>query len=253
MLPTPAKTPRKRRIEDVSSTARVLFPSRPANIDEAVPTPRKVRKTKDLYTLESFAQHMDDDIEKIAIFTDSKERIPTPGATDDNPFITKKGKGRAKATPQKSRKATDQRTAKLNDAAERDEGMIFMFRGKKVLRRFDNGLSDASDAAEDEELSADERQIRRQIGHEAHRPLTRSSVKPRLLFQTEIQQRKLENGDEDDDEEAITDIEVPVATPSRRKGKGAVQPSMLETTPPPTVRKLRKGTSMPLNTRTYKH
>ncbi|KAF2852274.1 hypothetical protein T440DRAFT_466977 [Plenodomus tracheiphilus IPT5] len=245
MLPTPAKTPRKRPIGDLSSTSRILFPQRPATIEEVVPTPRKSRKTKNLFTLESFSAHMDDESEKIPIFTDSKERIPTPGAVDENPFLTtKKGKGRARTTPQKSRKI-DQRTAKLNEAAERDEGMVYIFRGKKILRRFHDGPSDNDSAPEDDqELSADEMAIRRQVGREAHRPLTRSSVKPKLLFQKEIQQRKIANGEEEDDEEAVTDIEVPfAATPSRKKGKAVVPQPTLETTPPPTVRKLRKEIS----------
>ncbi|KAI8937328.1 hypothetical protein NX059_006535 [Plenodomus lindquistii] len=247
MLPTPAKTPRKRPVGDLSSTSRILFPQRPATIEEAVPTPRKSRKTKNLFTLESFNAHMDDDDnnQKITIFTDSKERVPTPGAADENPFLTtKKGKGRARPTPQKSRKV-DQRTAKLNEAAERDEGMVYIFRGKKILRRFHEGPSDnESPADDDHELSADERAIRRQVGREAHRPLTRSSVKPKLLFQKEIQERKIANGEEEDDEEAVTDIEVPFpATPSRKKGKAVVPHPSLETTPPPTVRKLRKEIS----------
>ncbi|OAL49722.1 hypothetical protein IQ07DRAFT_588247 [Pyrenochaeta sp. DS3sAY3a] len=243
MLPTPAKTPRKRRIEDMSSTARVLFPSRPATIDEVVPTPRKSRKTKDLYTLESFARHEDDVSENIPIYTDSKERVPTPGRDeDDNPFLTKKGKGKARATAQKAKKV-DAKTDKMNAAASRDEGMVYIFRGKKVFRKFHDGpSSDVSQELElDADLSADDLQIKRQIGYEARRPLTRSSIKPRLLFQAEIEQRNRENGQDDDDEEAVTDIEVPVATPSRRKGKAPVVHR--ETTPPPTVRKVRKQIS----------
>lgn len=240
MLPTPGKTPRKRRIEDMSSTARVLFPSRPATIDEVVPTPRKSRKTKDLYTLESFARHEEDVSENIPIYTDSKERVPTPGRDeDDNPFLTKKGKGKARATAQKAKKV-DAKTDKMNAAASRDEGMVYIFRGKKVFRKFHDGPpSDASQELElDADLSADDLQIQRQIGYEARRPLTRSSIKPRLLFQAEIEQRNRENGQDDDDEEAVTDIEVPVATPSRRKGKAPIVHR--ETTPPPTVRKVRK-------------
>ncbi|KAF1829598.1 hypothetical protein BDW02DRAFT_509576 [Decorospora gaudefroyi] len=248
MLPTPAKTPRKRRIEDVSSTARVLFPAnRPSTIEEAMPTPRKARKTKDLYSLESFARQMDDNTEKIPIYTDSKERVPTPGAqTDDNPFLTKKGKGKAKATPQKSRKAVDRKTAKMEEAVDRDEGMVYIFRGRKVFRKFHNEApSGASEAEHDDDLSADDMQVRRQIGHEARRPFTRSSIKPRLLFQAEIKERNRELGIEEDEEEAVTDIEVPVATPSGRKGKAAVQAPALETTPPPTVRKLKKSKPCP--------
>jgi hypothetical protein len=128
MLPTPSKTPRKRALhsEDaLGPTARVLFANRPATIEEAMPTPRKVRKTKNVYTLESFAEQMDKANDKIEIFTDSKERIPTRDDEEDNPFVTKKGKGKAKATPQKPRKV-DEKTAKMFEAAERDEGMVFL-------------------------------------------------------------------------------------------------------------------------------
>ncbi|CAN9099957.1 hypothetical protein CC77DRAFT_1098539 [Alternaria alternata] len=246
MLPTPAKTPRKRRVEDVSSTARVLFPTnRPSTIEEAMPTPRKGRKTKNLYTLESFAEQMDETTEKIPIFTDSKERVPTPGAqTEENPFITVKGKGKAKATPQKSRKLVDRKTAKMEAAADRDEGMVYIFRGRKVFRKFhDDAPSGASDAEQDDELSADDKQVRRQIGVEARRPLTRSSIKPKLLFQAEIKERNRAQGIETDDEEATTEVDEAVATPSRRKGKSVVPTPSLATTPPPTTRKLKKEIS----------
>jgi len=246
MLPTPAKTPRKRRVEDVSSTARVLFPTnRPSTIEEAMPTPRKGRKTKNLYTLESFAEQMDETTEKIPIFTDSKERVPTPGAqTEENPFITVKGKGKAKATSQKSRKLVDRKTAKMEAAADRDEGMVYIFRGRKVFRKFhDDAPSGASDAEQDDELSADDKQVRRQIGVEARRPLTRSSIKPKLLFQAEIKERNRAQGIETDDEEATTEVDEAVATPSRRKGKSVVPTPSLATTPPPTTRKLKKGES----------
>ncbi|KAL6711233.1 hypothetical protein ACN47E_005764 [Coniothyrium glycines] len=247
MLPTPAKTPRKRRIEDVGSTARVLFPiNRAVTVDEVVPTPRKARKTKNLFTLESFAQQNDDSSEKIAIYTDSKERIPTPGSQNDNPFLTTKGKGKGKAvaTPQKSRKTVDERTTKMNEAAARDEGMVYMFRGKKLFRKFhDDHRSDASEAEDTEALAMDEKLLRRQIGQEAHRPFTRSSIKPRLLFKKEIEDRNREHGIEEDPEEAITDIEIPVATPSRRKGKAVANVDVQATTPPPTVRKVKKEIS----------
>lgn len=242
-LPTPAKTPRKRRIEDVGTTARMLFQtSRAATIDEVVPTPRKARKTKNLFTLESFAQQNDEPAEKIPIYTDSKERVPTPGASDDNPFITKKGKAKARTAPQKPRKAVDQRTAKMNEAAERDEGIVYLFRGKKIFRKFHD--EHASEGEEPGEQSPDEMVLRRQIGVEANRPLTRSSVKPRLLFKEEIAQRNRENGIEEDPEEATTDIEVPIATPSRKKGKAVVEAPVQATTPPPTIRKIKKGKSL---------
>lgn len=128
MLPTPAKTPRKRALhseESFQSTARILFPSRPVNIDEV--TPRKARRTiKNAYSLESFEQSGESS-EKIEIFTDSKERIPTADEDEENPFITKKGKGKAKkkATLPRSRK-TDTRSEEVEEAVNHDDGMIFL-------------------------------------------------------------------------------------------------------------------------------
>jgi hypothetical protein len=124
---------------------------------------------------------------------------------------------------------------------------VYIFRGRKVFRKFHDDAPSGESAAEeeqDDELSADDNQVRRQIGPEGRRPLTRSSIKPRLLFQTEIKERNRELGIDEDDEEAITDIEVPMMTPSKRKGKDAVQPPALEATPPPTVRKVKKGESI---------
>jgi hypothetical protein len=126
MLPTPAKTPKKRVVHDetLTSTARVLFPGRPATVEEAMPTPRKGRKCmKNVFTLESFAEQMDE-TEKIEIYTDSRERIPTHDDEEDNPFVTKKGKGKAKATL-KTRKI-DAKTAQMEEAVNREEGMIYI-------------------------------------------------------------------------------------------------------------------------------
>jgi hypothetical protein len=244
MLPTPSETPRKRPLQteaSLKSTARVLFPARPATIDEVVPTPRKQRKIKHLFTLESFANASDEPAEKIQIYTDSKERIPERDE-EDNPFIVKKGKAKAKATPQKS-KRIDARAEEMKQATDREEGMVYLFRGRKVFRKFhDNAPSNGSQASDGEELPVEDRLLRRQIGSEAHRPLTRSAVKPRLLFQEEIKERNRQNGVDDDDEEADTEIES-APSPSKKKGKAVIhapQPT-LETTPPPTVRKPKRG------------
>ena len=126
MLPTPAKTPRKRVVQEetLTSTARVLFPSRLASVDDAIPTPRKSRKNRrDLFTLESFAEQMEEETEKIEIYTDSKERIPTRD-DEDNPFITKKGKTKAKGASRPRK--IDTRTARMQEAVNRDEGMIYI-------------------------------------------------------------------------------------------------------------------------------
>ncbi|KAH6616493.1 hypothetical protein C7974DRAFT_416623 [Boeremia exigua] len=256
MLPTPAKTPRKRAMhseESIRPTARVLFPSRPTSIEEA--TPRKARKsTKNIYSLNSF-EDAGASSEKIEIYTDSKERIPTADEDDEeNPFVTKKGKGKAKAkakakaAPQrrkKDAKAEDVKAEEMEEAVNREEGMIYIFRGKKIFRKFHD--DHPSDELTEEDVSADDLQLLRQAGPASRRPLTRSSIKPKLLFQAEIKQKKLENGEvsEDEEEEATTDIETPIATPSRGKGKMimSISDSFQEATPPPTVRKAKREIS----------
>lgn len=87
----------------------------------------------------------------------------------------------------------------------------------------------------------------RQAGHEARRPLTRSSIKPILLFQEEIKQKRLENGEVTDDEEAVTDIDTLIATPSRGKGKMVMQiaASIQEATPPPLCARRSEVRSSP--------
>jgi hypothetical protein len=129
LLPTPAKTPRKRALHSESAlgnTARVLFTDRHATIDEAMPTPRKVRKTRDIYTLESFEEQMNGANDKIEIFTDSKERVPTADDEEHNPFVTKKGRGKAKAKAPARPRKVDPAATKMFDAADRDEGMVFL-------------------------------------------------------------------------------------------------------------------------------
>ncbi|KAF2644859.1 hypothetical protein P280DRAFT_514325 [Massarina eburnea CBS 473.64] len=233
-LLTPAKTPRKRALktqESLRPTARVLFAAnRPATIDEAMPAPRKGRKTVDAITLESFAQQMEDGNEKIEIYTDSKERVPTRDDEEDNPFVIKKGKGKAKAAPPKPR-PMDAHTKELFDAAARGEGMVFSIKGKKIFRKFHDGPpSDASDG----EKQAYEEGLLRESSSTTYGRITRSSIKPRLLFKEEIARIKKENGEEDE-EEAVTDIDQPVATPSRKSAKASASTSQ-EATPPPTKR-----------------
>ena len=86
-----------------------------------------------------------------------------------------------------------------------------------MFRKFHDEHPSDEATDEEDETSADDRQLLRQAGPDARRPLTRSSVKPKLLFQAEIKQRKLDNGEvtEDEDEEESTDVELPIATPSR--------------------------------------
>ena len=128
MLPTPAKTPRKRAVHTESSlgrTARVLFENRPATIEDAMPTPRKAQKTtKSILALESFDEQMSTATPKIGVYVDSKDRVPDREDEDVNPFVSRRGKGKAKATTRKPRKM-DEKTRKIFEAAARDEGIVY--------------------------------------------------------------------------------------------------------------------------------
>lgn len=193
-----------------------------------MPTPRKNRKSNlDLFSLDDQLPE-----EKIEVYTDSKDRVPTADEADDNPFITRKGKGKARGRPTKASKSSkaEPEVAMMQNAVDRGEGMIYLFRGKKIFRKFDDEPSQESDQPV---FSGDD--LRKQAGSEAHRPLTRAYMKPRLLFQEEIKKQR-EN--DEDDEEAVTDIEYPIATPSRkgRKTTDLGSPSkQQEASPPPTI------------------
>ncbi|KAJ4305499.1 hypothetical protein N0V90_001030 [Kalmusia sp. IMI 367209] len=245
MLPTPAKTPRKRALhseDSLRSTARVLFVNRPSTVDDAMPTPSKSRKSmKSALDLDSFDEHMGAGSDKIGVYVDSKERVPDREDEENNPFVSRRGKGKAKATPKKPRKM-DEKTVKIFEAAARDEGIVYTHRGKTIFRQFDDVPSsndpDAGRSSEDE--------VYRKADPHGSRRLTRSAIKPKLLFKEEIERLKRENG-EDDDEEAPTDIELPISTPSRktRYGLDVSASTTQETTPPPTKTVKRRKHNLP--------
>ncbi|KAH0542713.1 hypothetical protein FGG08_002948 [Glutinoglossum americanum] len=221
MLPTPAKTPKKRHTQPVAglgSAARVLFAPRPPTVEEAMPSPRKSKKGKkhNELSLHSFSddQNDDGDEEKIEIYTDSKERIPEMDISDDNPFISRPGQAAAAEEARSLRRRRKVRTDVSHDVEEslkRDDGMYYVFRGKKVFRKFDEPNPNDNDNTG------------------SPPPRTRSSIKPRLLFPTKEQvqaREKRDNGNgvvEDQhmtlenevDEEAVTDIDESRITKSQ--------------------------------------
>ncbi|KAL5381884.1 hypothetical protein DPSP01_006829 [Paraphaeosphaeria sporulosa] len=214
MLPTPAKTPRKRPLHTEDSlrpTARVLFANRPSTVEDAMPTPRRAHKSmRSVLDLDSFGEQMSTSTPKIGVYVDSKERVPDREDEEINPFLTRRGKGKAKAAPRKERKV-DEKTRQIFEAAARDEGIVYTHRGKTIFRQFED-VTRTSDA---EAGRSSEDETRRKADRGGSRRITRSAIKPKLLFKEEIDRLKRENG-EDDDEEAPTDIELPIATPSRR-------------------------------------
>ena len=138
MLPTPSKTPHKKRVASpttLKSTARVLFPSRPVAIEDAMPEPRSVRKNRKLkssFTLNGLdAEDSDTSCGKIEIYTDVKEREPERDEGNDNPFLGPrktrgKKKGPAKQDASVKEDEVDDETREMEEAVARDEGMIYV-------------------------------------------------------------------------------------------------------------------------------
>jgi hypothetical protein len=128
MLPTPAKTPRKRALhteESLRPTARVLFANRPSTVDDAMPTPRRAHKSmRSVLDMDSFGEQMSTATPKIGVYVDSKERVPEREDAESNPFLTRRGKGKARAVPRKERKV-DEKTRQIFEAAARDEGIVY--------------------------------------------------------------------------------------------------------------------------------
>ncbi|POR34444.1 Uncharacterized protein TPAR_05370 [Tolypocladium paradoxum] len=191
MLPTPSKTPQKppneKTAANIQTFARNLFVPE----EEAMPSHRKRRAKKySGVTMESFtAEEQEDPIE---IFTDSQDRVPKKDQSAENPFYGDR------AVPEPSKREGKRRLVNIpgegaqsiDDASRREDGMVYVFRGKKFFRKF----SENDGVPEEQEACAD-------VEPELTRPLTRSSVKPRLLFPTK------KPGEADNEEEAVTDVE----------------------------------------------
>jgi len=197
MLITPAKTPQKTPSDKskakIRSIARNLFHDE----DEVMPSPRKARTKK--YVLDSFTA--DDEVdETIQIYTDSHERIPEVDRSEENPFY-----GNHTVAPEPSKRRARNATVSipgegkvsLDEAIRREDGMLIVFRGKKQFRKF-------SDNEEEGGLDEDEGGLESAVDSTSRRPLTRSSIKPRLLFAPKVEEPPVISKS---DEEAETDIE----------------------------------------------
>ncbi|KAJ9649534.1 hypothetical protein H2199_000310 [Coniosporium tulheliwenetii] len=237
MLLTPSKTPRKRPAESeaaLNSTARVLFPTRKGNHFSL--------------TLSSY-EELDGGAassSKIQIYTDSKERVPSVGDEEENPFLSKNAKPRrikAKTSFTKRRKSAEERAEEMEEAARNDEGMIYP-RQENLPPFRSPPTSGPTNAADDSDAQSDD-SIRRKAGASSRRLFTRSTIQPRLLFPNESQRHDREAVDEED-EEAATDIELPVPVPTpRRSTRYQLRQEMEEevlATPPATGRATRSAT-----------
>ncbi|RDW86399.1 uncharacterized protein DSM5745_03041 [Aspergillus mulundensis] len=193
MLPTPAKTPRKKPVDNAGSTARALFPQ---------PAPKKKKKQTG-FSLDSFSDNPSQG-DAIQIYTDSRDRIPEVDESEENPFYQKPS---TTTRPRPSKTRTRSRDKEVDEALKREDGMVYVFRGKKMFRKFTDDVFGSDDEGDDNDLGllAARPDLLDSEIIENSRPLTRSSIKPRMLFPSARDRPAQEHGNTD--EEAATDIE----------------------------------------------
>ncbi|OIW25163.1 hypothetical protein CONLIGDRAFT_656860 [Coniochaeta ligniaria NRRL 30616] len=205
LLPTPAKTPQKtpspKTKANINAVRRNLFHQDEADV---VPTPKRTRGKK--HVLDSFADNDDD--ESFPIFTDSRERIPEVDPNEDNPFYCPTNAAVPEAPRRRSKRQhvtiPGEGKITVEEAVKREDGMLIVFRGKKQFRKFadmeeaSGSMSEVLDSADGGLDAAVESRLRR--------PMTRSSIKPRLLFPVPAAPVQAPPANIDD-EEAETDIE----------------------------------------------
>ncbi|KAJ8105171.1 hypothetical protein ONZ43_g7531 [Nemania bipapillata] len=203
MLPTPAKTPRKQPNAKTEAASRAIARNLFATTEDAMFSPKKKAKKYTGLSLDSFrAEDVEEDIQ---IFTDSRDQFPEIDDSTENPFYgdhvaaepsKRRSKRKPIVVPGEGRQSID-------DAVKRTDGVLVVFRGKKIFRKFsDSNDADSSSQAENDE--ATELDVDTETHH---RPMTRSSIKPRLLFPPKPKGKQVATTTTLEDEEAVTDIE----------------------------------------------
>ncbi|KAK0628881.1 hypothetical protein B0T17DRAFT_486235 [Bombardia bombarda] len=259
MLITPAKTPQKPPTEKTAAKIQHIARNLFHNDTEVMPTPKRTRTQE--YTLDSFS--MDDEVdEPIEIYTDSHERIPEVDHSVDNPFyippepprrskrqtVTSRSEGKAK---EETVNIPGVGKVTVDEAIRRDDGMLTVFRGKKQFRKF--AVAEGVAAAEREVVDTVDNGLEGAVESRLRRPLTRSAVKPRLLFPVP-KPEPVEDNSHLEDEEAETDIEDHVMTTMEEAEDEHTTPTELVEEAPGTP-KAPKFTpaSPPTTARTTRH
>jgi len=124
VLPTPLKTPRKKQQlskEALTASSRGLLHQRLANIEDAMPTPKKVRRSR-AYSLDPLGDSSQP-LDKIEVYQDSKERVPDADYDQDNPFLVAPGTSRRRSTRPRAKSARERET---EDMVNNDEGVVYV-------------------------------------------------------------------------------------------------------------------------------
>ena len=139
MLPTPVKTPSKKAVPDANLAARVLFQNQPSLVPEGTHRQKKMGKGKKhaAFSLESFNEGDEPETQgDLAIFTDSRDKIPQLDESEDNPFYVKPESSKVSelktntaVRSTKRRKVEEDGTTKrdkeVQEAIRRDDGMFY--------------------------------------------------------------------------------------------------------------------------------
>jgi hypothetical protein len=90
-----------------------------------MPTPKKSRRSK-AFIIDPF-DDVDPQGDKIEVYEDSKERVPTVDYDEDNPFLVQPSAPKPKSS-NKSTKARPKsgREKKMEAAAQNDEGVVYV-------------------------------------------------------------------------------------------------------------------------------
>ncbi|EGS19808.1 uncharacterized protein CTHT_0042920 [Thermochaetoides thermophila DSM 1495] len=222
MLITPAKTPAKPPTDQVKakvkSVARNLFgaSTSTASDDDVMPNPRRSRSQTN--ALDTFGISSSEP--SFEIYTDSHERVPEIDESPDNPFYVSNSSIASIPPPEPPRRRSKRQQmvtipgegkVTIEEAVRREDGVLITFRGKKQFRKFSEMPA--------EDLDQGEGGLEGAIS----RPLTRSSLKPRLLFPvakpTQPTPTETDSQVSREDEEAATDIEDHVLTNLKAKEK----------------------------------
>ncbi|KAI1777312.1 hypothetical protein F4818DRAFT_409919 [Hypoxylon cercidicola] len=204
MLPTPAKTPQKQPDEKMKANVRAVARNLFSHESDTVATPKRKSKKYSGLTLDSFTA--EEIIDPIEIFTDSRDRVPEVDNAGENPFygdyvatpVQTRAKGKQVSIPGEGKQDMDK-------VLHREDGIVYVFRGKKIFRKFSTGEEEESASHIDgEDVNAE---FGTATSRKRLRPVTRSSIKPRLLFPPEQKDKQPADMATHEDEEAATDIE----------------------------------------------
>jgi hypothetical protein len=127
MLPTPAKTPRKKAVGAVGDTARTLFPAAQSSASS-----RSKRTKKDTaYSLDSFIDNATRGSSQIEIYTDSRDRIPEIDKREGNLFYKKQNNQESTShvsarASRRSRREEMKRDQEVDEAVKRKDGMVYV-------------------------------------------------------------------------------------------------------------------------------